>query len=95
MEIKEKMKTQLDWLRINNDVNGNPRFVVHFLEVSPESWNDKPSSEHYHDTVKLMNKIGGKKYHNKSYGGGIVFQSYSLPDTEKHIFNLINTIETT
>jgi len=31
--------------------------------------------------VSLMKKIGGKNVHNKQYGGGIVFQSYSLPET--------------
>ena len=26
--------------------------------------------------VKLANKLGGRKYHNKAYGGGIVFTAY-------------------
>jgi len=33
-------------------------------------------------------KIGGRRYHNKSYGGGIVFQSYNIEETEKEIINL-------
>ena len=84
------MLTEKDFTRIDNDTNGNPRYVVHFLDCEPEQWRNDysaPASEHkaltnrYADTVKLMNKIGGRKYHNKQYGGGIVFQSYSLPET--------------
>jgi len=68
-------RTKYDWKRINSDVNGNPRYVLHFLNLA----------ENYPDAVKLANKIGGRKYHTKRYGGGIVFQSYSLPNTEMHI----------
>ena len=68
-------RTKYDWTRIDSDVNGNPRYVIHFLNLA----------DNYQDAVKLANKIGGRKYHTKRYGGGIVFQSYSLPDTETHI----------
>ena len=76
----------MEFTRVNSDVNGNPRYVVHFLECEPEVWKDDSGiSARYAATVKLMNKIGGRKFHNKQYGGGIVFQSYSIQDTEKHI----------
>lgn len=61
--------------RINNDINGNPRYVIHFLEVAKT----------YERAIKLANKIGGRKYHNKRYGGGLVFQSYSLDELTKHL----------
>ncbi len=87
---------KLNWTRINNDVNGNPRYVVHFLSLlsNYEKGEKYPNdlnriSTMYADAVKRAKKIGGRKFHNKQYGGGIVFQSYSLPDTEKGIFNLI------
>lgn len=57
-----------DFTRINNDVNGNPRYVCHFLQLS----------DNYQEAIKKANSIGGRKYHTKSYGGGIVFQSYNL-----------------
>jgi hypothetical protein len=69
----------MEFKRIKNDVNGNPRYVVHFLECRPFE------GASYEETIKAMNKIGGRKYHNKSYGGGIVFQSYSLATTERDI----------
>lgn len=40
-----------------------------------------------------MNKIGGRKYHVKSFGGGIVFQSYNLAETEEHIMRMIDSID--
>ena len=69
--------------RVTNDANGNPRYVIHFLDCEPESWKEYTLTlaERYTRTCKLMNKLGGRKYHNKQYGGGIVFQSYSLPET--------------
>lgn len=62
------MTTIENFTRINNDVNGNPRYVCHFLQIA----------DNYDIAVKLANKIGGRKYHTKAYGGGIVFQSYNL-----------------
>jgi hypothetical protein len=56
--------------RIDNDINGNPRYVVHYLNIA----------SNYDDAVRLANKIGGRKYHNKKYGGGIVFQCYNTAD---------------
>ena len=62
--------------RINNDVNGNPRYVFHFLALADD--NDLVNTR-YNNAVAVAKKlIGGKKYHNKSYGGGIVFQSYNV-----------------
>ena len=61
--------------RINNDTNGNPRFVVHYLQVA----------ETYERALYLARKIGGRKFHNKKYGGGIAFQSYNIDWLENKI----------
>ena len=62
--------------RVNNDVNGNPRYVFHFLALADD--NDSINTC-YNNAVAVAKKlIGGKKYHTKSYGGGIVFQSYNV-----------------
>lgn len=85
------METKLTWTRIKNDVNGNPRYACHFLNLNTREEKDKtgdewiPTSEKYVIAVKRANKIGGRKYHTKTYGGGIVFQSYNLHDTETAI----------
>ena len=82
------MKTELNWTRINSDVNGKPRFVTHFLNLIPDS-EGLELSEKYDVAVKRANKIGGRRFHNKQYGGGIVFQSYNLQDTEDSIARIV------
>lgn len=96
------MKTnKIEFTRVNNDVNGNPRYVCHFFNLlnanergytyEGESFNPNQPilnlelSDKYSLAVNKANKIGGRKFHNKQYGGGIVFQSYSLPELEKAI----------
>ena len=87
------MQTNNDYeiLRIKNDVNGNPRYVVHFMAfVQDFAYNyDISISEKYSIAITRTKKYGGKKYHNKQYGGGIVFTSYS-PEIE--INKIINDI---
>ena len=58
----------IKYWRINNDVNGNPRYVVHYLSIANT----------YDEAIEKANKIGGKAYNAKWFGGGIVFQSYNL-----------------
>ena len=69
----------MEFTKIKNDINGNPRYVVHFLNIADD----------YQNAIHLANKIGGRKYHTKSYGGGIVFQSYNIKETERQITKLI------
>jgi len=78
--------------RVSNDINGNPRYVVHFLEVlNDEERVSIPFNKKYEYALKKAKKIGGKKYDNKSYGGGIVFQSYNIEKTYEDIQKLKNT----
>lgn len=78
-----------DFTKIKHDVNGNPRYVCHFLHLDVHGYQSNIGlSERYAIAVALANTLGGKKFHNKQYGGGIVFQSYSLPD----LCNRINEI---
>lgn len=80
---------QLEFTRIKNDVNGNPRYVVHFYALDVHGWpSSLDVSERYAIACKLANKIGGRKFHNRQYGGGIVFQSYSITET----MNAINRV---
>jgi hypothetical protein len=73
------MITKEDFTRINNDVNGNPRYVFHFLQLA----------NNYEQALKLAKKIGGRKFHNKQYGGGIAVQSYNL----EYEIKIINEIK--
>lgn len=85
---------QIEFTRIDNDRNGTPRYVCHFLRLLKEiekgdNW-DVDLGVKYKRAVKRANSIGGHKYHTKNYGGGIVFQSYNIADTAKQIKSLIN-----
>ena len=58
----------IEYFRIDNDTHGNPRYVIHFLELH----ND------YNEAIKIARSFGGQKYRAKWFGGGIVFQSYNV-----------------
>ena len=80
------MIEQNDFTRVNNDVNGNPRFVCHFLaltsgdDLSEYRGLDKITQK-YNLALARARKLGGRKFHNKQFGGGIIFGSiYNLAD---------------
>lgn len=74
------MITPDQFTRINNDTNGNPRYVCHFLNFTKDE--DRTTiDERYNTALTRAKKIGGRKFHNKQYGGGIVFQSYNIQAT--------------
>ena len=81
----------LTFTRVPSDVNGNPRCVVHFLALNTREELDRAGPdwigihEKYRLACKRANSIGGRRYHTKRYGGGIVFQSYSIDETAAHI----------
>ena len=91
--------TEHDFTKIKHDVNGNPRYVIHFLHLNTEYedsdaiWKEygmATISRKYYLAVKRANRIGGRKYHNRSYGGGIVFQSYSIPALIRDIERVVS-----
>lgn len=78
----------IEWTRINNDTYGNPRYVCHFLTFCTDADKQELSGK-YALAVKRANKLGGRKFHNKQYGGGIVFQSYNIDDLTQDIKELM------
>lgn len=60
---------------INNDTNGNPRFVIHYLQLA----------DSYERALFLARALGGRKFHNKQYGGGIAFTSYNTNELKARI----------
>lgn len=84
----------MDYKRVNNDVNGNPRYVFHFLEFI----SDKDEQEVQQGILRIQalksialfkaKSLGGKEYRGKDFGGGIVIQSYNINNTIKQIENL-------
>lgn len=85
--------------KIKPDVNGNSRRVVHFLELLTEDevrFCDQRTPELtqwttsylYEKALSKARKIGGKKFHNRQFGGGIVFQSYCDKELEARILSV-------
>lgn len=77
------MLNEDSFIRVNNDVNGNPRYVCYFLPFVAQNEKGLDLTDKYKLAVKRANKKGGRKFHNKSYGGGIAFQSYNLREDVK------------
>ena len=82
--------------RLNNDVNGNPRYAIHFLKLNTRAeknrtgdYENLSTTDLYDIAVKRANKLGGRRYQNKQYGGGIVFQSYNTKALLDRIENLV------
>ena len=82
-EITTVKNERIKVFRIKNDVNGNPRYVVHFMDLN----------------IKLadydnINKLYGfKKYRAGWFGGGVVFQSYNIEDTLNFALDKVKEIE--
>ena len=82
-----------NFTRITNDTCGNPRYVIHFLQLlTPQEreWRIDLMSK-YATACKRANRIGGRRYNTKAYGGGIVFQSHSLDETIAAIEHALKT----
>lgn len=104
----------IEFTRVNNDVNGNPRYVCHFTNLLTDAdrnsearlkalkYNTDRANDgklyvtsidiQYNIAINRAKKLGGRKFHNKQYGGGIVFQSYNIADTERQINELLSSI---
>ena len=92
--MTQQTTTQVEWTRVNSDQYGNPRYVVHFTDYERLAGLDpdysKDLSTRYANTVKHAHKLNGRKFHNKQYGGGILFCTYEPLDVEKSIIEHAN-----
>ena len=64
---------------INNDINGNARYVIHYLAFDIDNYDD-------------VSKYGFRKYRGKWFGGGIVFQAVNLEDKVKYMINKVKEV---
>lgn len=91
----EKIKiSEENFTKQTHDINGNPRYAIHFLNLIPSNFDLKQNGIiGLYDFVLNLNKklsLGGRKYHNKKYGGGLIFQSYSLRSTINYLEEKLN-----
>ena len=86
------MITSEDFTRANNDINGNPRYICHFLALNTPAENADFSGDFitrkYNLALDRARKLGGKKFRNKQYGGGIIFTTYNLRELCEQINSL-------
>ena len=74
---------EIEAFRIPNDVNGNPRYVVHFTDLGIGLWD--------YDNINQL--YGFNKYRAKWFGGGVVFQSYNIAETLEYALDKVKEIE--
>ena len=71
----DKQGNKVECFKVSSDTYGNPRYVIHYLYLD----------NNYGKAIKKSRKFGGKVYRGKDFGGGIVFQSYSLNHTFRNV----------
>lgn len=90
----------IELTRVNNDTNGNPRYVAHFLALltaaekarTDAAWINTQTK--YEIALRRAHAIGGRRFHNKQFGGGIVFQCYGEADIGPHIARVLSEAQT-
>lgn len=68
----------IGYKRLNHDVNGNPRVIVHFADILKIA--DEPIDYSDQSIEKARKLVHGRKYRAKYQGGFIVMQTFSLQD---------------
>ena len=90
------MSNQINFKRVNSDINGNPRYVCSFYHLLSETESnnyDMSVSDQYNLALQKAKSLGGRKYHNKQFGGGIVFGSiFNIKELENKILEITGYI---
>jgi hypothetical protein len=85
-----------NFTRTTLDIYGNPRYICHLFDLlttnERNSYGLTNYTQLYALACKRANKLGGRKYTAKRYGGGIVFQSYNIADTCERINKLLSEL---
>jgi hypothetical protein len=71
-----------EFYRVNNDSNGTPRYVTHYLAFLNDS---ELGLGDYDIAKKRANDLGFRVYKGKDFGGGFVVQSYNLENDIERI----------
>ena len=88
--IEEKFGSE-KFYRVDCDVNGNPRYVIHFLAFITDDEVRNSLRGDIDGQYKLAHSralnIGFSKYRGKNFGGGFVGVSYDLDNTAERIID--------
>jgi len=79
--LDQKTADQLgeSFYRVNNDSNGNPRYVIHWGAFGANDYNE---------ALNLARSIGYKAYRASEFGGGFVTSSYNLENEAEAIIDV-------
>ena len=78
LDNKTAEQLQYEFYRVNNDSNGNPRYVIHWLAFGPDN---------YSEALNLAKSLGFKAYRGREFGGGFVTSSYNLENEAESIIS--------
>lgn len=75
-----------------NDVNGNSRVVVHFLDfLGKEERSKNDVLTNFEIVKKRLKGSGWRKFHNKEFGGGFIRQyaefAYNADEVVKNVIS--------
>lgn len=90
--VDRETPRSIEFTRVNSDSNGNSRHACHFLEFIKDSEFNLSIDEKYTLALKRAKELGGRKFHNKQFGGGIVFQTTQPEKLGAEIVELINKL---
>lgn len=76
--IKTDAGTEYQFHRTDNDLNGNPRYIISWLSLGLKEYK----------STKLTRRAGLRIYRGKSFGGGFVIQSHDLKRTAEFLESL-------
>lgn len=79
--VKTRNGEEIAIFRTTCDVNGNPRYIVHFMDLGL-------TMDEYNNP-KFRGKVGIRKYRGKDFGGGVVIQSYSIDEDIQYLIDRI------
>lgn len=72
--------------RIDNDVNGNPRYVIWCGDLLTDADRGTLRVGEWASTGLARGKaLGGRQFRGRSFGGGIVFQTHSTEELARDI----------
>ena len=63
----------MEFIRLNNDINGNPRYAVWFGSLGVP-FADYRSAR----TRKILSKFGARIHNSRAMGGGYSLKSYNI-----------------
>ena len=78
--------------RLNNDVNGNPRYKItasDLADLSSFAYNNSETS--YVNMVKRVRKVGGGKLNTRYHPYSIKVTSYNIVDTHTALIKALNS----